>query len=79
MSLEHQQAGQPAHPVNVSEAEFRGVWRGHGRVWNQAGAVYGSGSEIRRFRAASLIPLIRGGFYPNFLPQLWPNGRVLFA
>ncbi len=42
VGLEHQHAGQPAHPVDVGEAGFGGVGRGHARP-RVAGAVYGSG------------------------------------
>jgi len=42
MGLEHQQAGQSTHPVDIGKARFRSLSRGHAGI---ARAVYGSGTS----------------------------------
>src|ERR1700692_934129 len=67
MGLEHQQAGQTAHPVDVGEARFGGVWRRHARL-RFAPAVYGSGFKNPGFsrHGRGLEDPVRPSFISKF-------------
>ncbi len=78
MGLEHQQAGQSAHPVDIGEAGFGSVGRGHARF---ARAVYGSRQpktqevypevQVKIPLSSRELPCFLAGLAADFIRESW--------
>jgi hypothetical protein len=74
MGLEHQQAGKSAHPVDIGEAGFGSVGRGHARF---ARAVYGS----RQPKTQEVYPEVQAKIPLSSLNYrvFWPDWQLTLS